>query len=68
MLDKLKPYAALFAVAAAIAILFIFSVGQASQAAYNDGVRHGQAMAASAAYDQGYQKGYSSAAYDMGAN
>lgn len=65
MLDKIKPCAALFFAAAAIAVMFIFSVGQASQTAYNDGVRHGQAMAASAAYDQGYEKGYASARYDF---
>lgn len=65
MLDKLKPYAVLLFAAAAIAFLFIVSIGQASQASYNDGVRHGQALAASAAYDQGYERGYASAAYDL---
>lgn len=64
MLEKLKPYAALLFALAALILIFTFSIGQASQAAYNDGLRHGKAIASQAAYDQGFEKGYASASYD----
>ena len=65
MLDQIKPYAALIICAFAIAALFIFSVGQASENAYQDGYNRGKTLAADAAYQDGYDKGYASAEYDL---
>lgn len=65
MLDQIKPYAALIICAFAIAALFIFSVGQASQNAYQNGYNRGKALAMDVAYQEGYAKGYASAEYDL---
>lgn len=65
MLDRIKPYTTLLICAFAIATLFIFSVGQASQNSYQDGYNRGKALAADAAYQDGYAKGYASAEYDL---
>ncbi len=65
MLEGIKLYAALIACALAIAVLFVFGVGQASQSAYLDGYNHGKALAMHAAYQEGYDRGYASAEYDL---
>lgn len=49
-----------------VGIMFIISIGQASQSAYQEGLRAGKASAQVAAYDQGYEKGYASALYEVG--
>lgn len=66
MLERIKPFAALLVCAVAIVFAFIYSIGQASQSAYQEGLRAGKASAQVAAYDQGYEKGKASALYEVG--
>ena len=65
MLDRVKPFAALLICAVTIVFAFIYSIGQASQSAYQEGLRAGKASAQAVAYDQGYAKGYASAMYEV---
>lgn len=65
MLEHVKPFAALLICAVAIVFAFIYSIGQASQSAYQEGLRAGKASAQVAAYDQGYERGYASAMYEV---
>ena len=65
MLERIKPFAALLICAVAIVFAFIYSIGQASQSSYQEGLRAGKASAQVAAYDQGYERGYASAEYDL---
>lgn len=48
-----------------VGIMFIIGIGQASQSAYQEGLRAGKASAQAVAYDQGYAKGYASAMYEV---
>ena len=65
MLERIKPFAALLICAVTIVFAFIYSIGQASQSSYQEGLRAGKASAQVAAYDQGYERGYASAEYDL---
>lgn len=66
IMARLRPYAALLICAAAIVLAFFYTIGQTSQSAYQDGLRAGKASAQTAAYDQGYERGYASAMYEVG--
>lgn len=48
-----------------VGIMFIIGIGQASQSAYQEGLRAGKASAQAVACDQGYAKGYASAMYEV---
>lgn len=65
IMARLRPYVALLICAVAIVFAFICSIGQASQSAYQEGLRAGKASAQAVAYDQGYAKGYASAMYEV---
>ena len=65
MLERIKPFAALLICAAAIVFAFVYGIGQASQSAYQEGLRAGKASAQIASYDQGYERGYASAMYEV---
>lgn len=67
MLDRLKPYAVLIAGLLFVICIFIYGIGQASQGAYQEGLRAGKASAQATAYEQGYEKGYASAMYEVNA-
>lgn len=71
MLDRLKPYAVLLIGLIFACCIFIYGIGQASQGAYQEGLRAGkasaQATAQTEAYNQGYERGYASALYEVGA-
>lgn len=62
---RLRPYVALLICAVTIVFAFIYSIGQASQSSYQEGLRAGKASAQTVAYDQGYAKGYASAMYEV---
>ena len=67
MLKHLVPYSAVLICAVTAIIVFVVTVGQTSQSAYQEGLRAGKASAQTAAYDQGYSRGYASAIYEVGA-
>lgn len=48
-----------------VGIMYIIGIGQVSQSSYQEGLRVGKASAQAAAYDQGYEKGYASALYEV---
>ena len=54
---------AIFSLLALIAV--IWGMGQISQHAYQDGLRAGKATAQDVAYNQGYERGYTSALYEV---
>lgn len=51
-------------VLALLVVIAVFGIAQNSQAAYNQGLRAGQAQASQSSYEQGYEKGYASGIYE----
>ena len=70
IMTRVSPYLALLICSLLVACAFIWCVGQASQSAYQEGLRAGkssaQATAQAEAYNQGYERGYASALYEVG--
>ena len=67
IMTRISPYLVLLLCSLLVACAFIWCVGQASQSAYQEGLRVGKASAQAAAYEQGYEKGYASAMYEVSA-
>lgn len=69
IMTRISPYLVLLLCSLLVVCAFIWCVGQASQSAYQEGLRAGkssaQATAQTEAYNQGYERGYASALYEV---